>query len=172
MSTNALSPTSHEGASERPIWSGNFRSGTPTEAKSIGASGSPSNVLTPQTEIETRTVTGRINGGNRIWPSTGQGHQIPAPQGAAAPTGPGINGVVLHVTNESVQNEFLHGSESTKVWLPRSLYPDDVKQGYTFTLSVEVENGFRTPRIIPRSIQATPSVNEKLANLRQRMLLD
>jgi hypothetical protein len=62
-----------------------------------------------------------------------------------------IGGTVLAVTPPSVQCEFFFGTPNvTRVWLPESLFPPGTAAGFTFFLSMNLENGFRAPRISPR----------------------
>jgi hypothetical protein len=99
----------------------------------------------------------------RLWSATQPTH--PAVQAPRAPTG-GADGVVLHVTDDSVRCEFLHQQGETKVWLPRSLFPVDVLAGYTFELTLETQNGYRAPHIKPRAPKTDPTVAQRLAKLR------
>lgn len=118
------------------------------------------------TEVAATSGTARHN---LLWqaPSSEQSRATspvaPSPQQAA-------KGVVLHVTADSVQCEFLYSDEPTRVWLPKSLFPSNVLPGLPFSLSVDRENGYWTPRISERPPELAPELNSKLVRLLDQLV--
>jgi hypothetical protein len=77
----------------------------------------------------------------------------------------GAKGVVLHVGEQSVQCEFLHGPTPTIVWLPRSLFPADAAIGFAFLLTVDRSNGFLGPKITSRASEPDPEIIRSVARM-------
>jgi hypothetical protein len=74
-------------------------------------------------------------------------------------------GVVLHVDEQSVQCEFLHGPRPTVVWLPRSLFPLDAKAGDAFNLGIETDDGYLAPKITARTAEPDPKIVNRISAL-------
>lgn len=124
------------------------------------AAASPGRSTTDSLQSRTR--------GSLVWSAPAS----PATAHAATPPvvkSDGAKGVLLHINDESAQCEFLHGQSSTKVWLPRSLFPSGAKPGFTFSLSVDTEGGFRSPRITPRKPEADVQIEERLARVLEQL---
>lgn len=118
--------------------------------------------------IESRPATANdsaVSTSTRLWSATS-----PNPVGTplAAPVqgvGRGAKGVVLHVTEESVRCEILHGRDATRVWLPRKVFPNEAAPGYTFELTLETQNGYRVPCVTPRQPEQDPALARRLAEI-------
>lgn len=80
----------------------------------------------------------------------------------------GAHGVVLAVVENSVRCEFLHGERSQMVWLPRGLFPTSLEVGFTFTLTMDSEEGHRTPRVLPRKASIDQESLSRLEDLLAR----
>lgn len=113
------------------------------------------------------TANNTTSSGNVIWTS-GVSKPTPSPLGQKSMRGAekrSVKGVVLHLDDQSVQSEILHGSNRTIVWIPRSMFPADATAGYAFDLSVDTEGGYQVPRVTPRTPVPDPGLQRRLSEL-------
>jgi hypothetical protein len=132
----------------------------------VGIAHKPANLASAK--FESATANTADSAQEVIWRASA----LATPASSLAPNSQGVKdavqsakGVVLHVSDQSVQCEFLHDPRPTVVWLPRSLFPTETKAGFTFSLGLETDNGYLAPKVISRSPNPDPSLVSRVSAL-------